>query len=65
MDFKNFVTESIHKTVKLVLDTIPQQTQRQDSTDDQLKDLRVVANRLGMYDAADIIRTLLEKGKKQ
>ena len=65
MDFKNFVTESIHKTVKLVLDTIPQQTQRQDSTDDQLKDLRIVANRLGMYDAADIIRTLLEKGKKQ
>ena len=65
MDFKNFVTESIHKTIKLVLDTIPRQTQRQDSTDDQLKDLRVVANRLGMCDAADIIRTLLEKGKKQ
>lgn len=65
MDFKNFITESIHKTVKLVLDTTPQQIQRQDSTDDQLKDLRVVANRLGMYDAADIIRTLLEKGKKQ
>lgn len=34
---------------------IPQQPQRQDSLVDQLKDLHIVAARLGMYDAADFI----------
>ncbi len=29
---------------------------RQDSMTDQLKDLILVANRLGMYDAADFLR---------
>jgi hypothetical protein len=37
---------------------IPQLPQRQDSTTDQLRDLIAVANRLGMYDAAEWI----EKG---
>lgn len=32
---------------------IPIQTQRQDALMDQLRDLVFVANRLGMYDAAD------------
>jgi hypothetical protein len=31
--------------------------------DAQLRDLRVVANRLGMYDAADLIQHLLETEK--
>ncbi len=35
---------------------IPQLPQRQDSTSDQLEDLVKVAERLGMYDAADYIR---------
>ena len=42
---------------------IEQQPQRQDSTTDQLKDLCIVANRLGMYDASDYIRSIIEKKK--
>lgn len=38
------------------LEAIPQQPQRQDSVADQLLDLAAVADRLGMYDAADFIR---------
>ena len=37
-----------------------QLSQRQDALNDQLRDLRVVANRLGMYDAADYLRIVLE-----
>ncbi|MFP1519409.1 hypothetical protein [Pseudomonas aeruginosa] len=44
-----------------LLESIPQQPQRQDSTNDQLRDLRAFANRLGLYDAADLIRTLTSK----
>lgn len=33
--------------------------QRQDSVTDQLKDLIVIANKFGLYDAADYIRKLL------
>ena len=41
---------------------IPQGGQRQDSVRDQLNDLLDIANKLGMYDAADLIRlTFLEK----
>jgi hypothetical protein len=35
---------------------IPAMKQRQDGTTDQLNDLLSVANRLGMYDAADVIK---------
>jgi hypothetical protein len=35
---------------------IPQQPQRQDSLNEQLHDLVKVANRLGMYDAADSLQ---------
>lgn len=38
---------------------IPLQSQRQDSVADQLADLARVANRLGMYDAADWIKERL------
>jgi len=37
------------------LDKIPVFPQRQDSVSAQLEDLKLVANRLGMYDAADAI----------
>lgn len=35
--------------------------QRQDGLQDQLRDLIAVANRLGMYDAADYIRKLMRQ----
>jgi outer membrane protein assembly factor BamD (BamD/ComL family) len=38
--------------------------QRQDSTHDQLADLRIVANRLGMYDAADVLRKIIETNEE-
>lgn len=37
------------------LELIPELPQRQDSVSDQLKDLKAIAVRLGMYDAADVI----------
>lgn len=39
---------------------LPKLGQRQDSTADQLLDIMMVANRLGCYDAADVIRNILE-----
>lgn len=42
------------------LQKLPALPQRQDSLSDQLADLRQVANRLGMYDAADAIRQWCE-----
>ena len=39
---------------------IPAIKQRQDSVLEQLADLRLVANKLGMYDAADAISQLFE-----
>ena len=37
---------------------IPKQPQRQDSTQEQLNDLRLVAIHLGMYDALDHLQRL-------
>jgi hypothetical protein len=47
--------------LKASLQKIEQHSQRQDSTNNQLRDLRVFANRLGLYDAADVISKLLDK----
>ena len=41
---------------KKLLDEIPDKPQRQDSTRDQLLDLLAVGNKLGMHDAADLIK---------
>ena len=38
--------------------------QRQDSTNDQLLDVMDMANRMGCYDAADIIRNILDESKR-
>jgi len=38
--------------------------QRQDSLQDQLEDLIVVATRNGMYDAADWIRMMMNLGER-
>lgn len=46
-----------------LLNGIPSRPQRQDSTMEQLHDLVLVANRLGMYDAADAIKQAFELGK--
>jgi hypothetical protein len=43
------------------LNEIPIKPQRQDSINDQLLDLIAVGNRLGMYDAADVIRQFLPR----
>ena len=41
-----------------LLKDLQQLPQRQDSVHDQLLDLIAVANRLGMYDAADLLREI-------
>jgi hypothetical protein len=46
------------------LNLIPPQPQRQDSFNNQLADLIRVANRLGMYDAADGITQIYNKSLK-
>ena len=43
------------------LKQIPVWKQRQDSVSDQMADLRIVANRLGFYDAADAIKQLVKQ----
>ena len=44
--------------LEAILQQIPQQPQRQDSTHAQLADLYAFAIRLGLYDAADAIRAM-------
>ena len=50
-----------HSSSKEWMDEIPELGQRQDSTAAQMEDLMKVANRLGMYDAADTISTMTEQ----
>jgi len=47
-------------TLEVINRQLDQQPQRQDSLAAQLCDLRVAANRLGLYDAADFIAKVLE-----
>jgi len=42
------------------LNTLPLLPQRQDSTKNQIRDLISVADRLGLYDASDIVRQLAQ-----
>ena len=49
------------ENLKTLLAQIPQQPQRQDGTDAQLRDLAAFAIRLGLYDAEDVIKTLLNR----
>lgn len=46
-----------------LLEQIPQQSQRQDSAKTQLEDLHAFANRLGLYKAADAIKTIFNATK--
>ena len=45
-----------------LLEHIPQLPQRQDSTAEQIEDLLRVAQRIGCYDAADILKTIASMG---
>lgn len=47
------------EALQKVIDAIPQQPQRQYATDEQLRVLVTVANKLGLYDAADRIEKQL------
>lgn len=49
------------ENLKALLASIPPQPQRQDDTNAQLRDLCAFANRLGLYDAADLIRNIMER----
>lgn len=46
----------MHLTFQDHFESIPKLPQRQDSEQEQLRDLIQVANRLGMYDAADCLK---------
>jgi hypothetical protein len=46
----------MNEQLKAVLKIVPQQPQRQDGNMDQLRDLQAFANKLGMYDAADLLK---------
>jgi len=54
----------MNEQLQSVLKTIPTQPQRQDSTHAQARDLRAFANRLGMYDIADVLRIMTEKNQQ-
>lgn len=41
-----------------VIRNLPDMPQRQDGSQDQLRDLWHVANKLGLYDAADAIKSM-------
>lgn len=51
--------QSMPANLRAELAKITQQPQRQDGAIDQLNDLRDFANKLGLYDAADLIRTIV------
>lgn len=48
-------------TVIETIKTIPQQGQVQYDLHRQLQELRIAANKLGLYDAADFLRSFCEK----
>ncbi|WP_144267547.1 hypothetical protein [Comamonas thiooxydans] len=48
--------QPLTERLKAELAKLDQQAHRIDPVADQLRDLRIVANRLGLYDAADFLR---------
>jgi hypothetical protein len=50
-----------HELIKKMCDRLPQQPQKQYSTNEQLAVLYYAANRLGLYDAADYLRNVLSE----
>lgn len=47
------------------MDKLEPKQQRQDSLDDQLRDLIAVADHQGMYDAADWLKHIVRRRKTQ
>ena len=45
---------------KIEIENVKQCTQRQDSLEEQLKDLIHIANKFGFYDAADYLKAVIE-----
>lgn len=61
--FKQFLVEADREDLKSVLSKLPKLPQRQDGSKDQLRDLIPFANKLGMYDAADVLKTIVKQDK--
>lgn len=57
--FERQVLPALPANLQAELAKITQQPQRQDGAIDQLNDLRAFANKLGLYDAADLIRSIM------
>lgn len=53
----------MNRTQQVELDKVLQCPQRQDSLIDQLADLRIIANKFGLYDAADYLKSIVENNK--
>jgi hypothetical protein len=53
-------TQASRDEINAALLPIPRFLPRQDATVDQLRDLHWIANRFGLYDAADIVKGLLK-----
>lgn len=61
--FKELVEEN--NTYPGVLKKVPKQPQHQGSTHEQLKVLHHLANHFGLYDAADLVRSHIERVDKK
>lgn len=48
---------------KEIINSVPQQPQRQDGLRDQLETVAAMANRIGCYDAADYLLDLMQSGR--
>lgn len=57
--------ENLLKSVIDVIKEIPQQPQAQYDLEQQLRELRIAANKLGLYDASDFIRPKRELSKNE
>lgn len=58
---ESYAYEAMPENLQAELDKLTQQQQRQDGALAQLKDLHAFANKLGLYDAADLIKTMTAK----
>lgn len=58
---KDIAGDNDNKTVLNVIAKIPQQGQVQYDLTRQLSELRVAANKLGLYDAADYLSNIINK----
>jgi hypothetical protein len=64
MGHKEITGEKILTTLDKVIAQLPRLSQRQNGLNEQLFDLTRIANKLGMYDAADFISREITKSKR-